>query len=153
MKKITFLLLAMAMMLVYSCANGVKSDNVLLEENLADSAENWTIKDTVSRKFDFVYEDLKMPMKIKWVTAMDPAGCLRISTISLVKTQKESAFHFDDIQVSQLPCAMSAEGTSVETALLFGSFWAKIDGKEYSYDGCILNITGDGKYINMTKTP
>lgn len=154
MKKIFLISGTICLLLSYGCANTVKSKKLLLEQNLAENVNGWQIQDTIVKQFDFVYQELKMPMKITWVTAKDPSGCLRVATMRLEKVQKKNAFEFEDIQISQLPCAVksdSNDSAQFETVVIFGKFRTFVGDKEYNYDNSILNISGSGELTNMTR--
>lgn len=151
MKKITLFFAAICLL---ACTSSKKSKRVLLEEDFISDNTGWIIQDTLTEEFAFTYQELKMPLKVTWVTAKDEAGCLRVAKLKLEKTQKKNPFDFEDIQTSKMACAMKSDSqdtTRFETVLVFGKFHTFVGDKEYNYDNSLMNIKGNGEITNMTR--
>lgn len=131
-----------------SCIKNSPS-KILFEKNFSKDHPDWTISgDTIVKQFDLPLQESKVPLKIFWLAAKDPAGCLQVSYARLERVHVDSDLEADDLKAEPGICGTdfeSADSTRYNQLLFMGTFTkTKALGKNVK-QGNFLIITGNGK--------
>ncbi|GEM_PF-2553522 len=132
-----------------ACTNSTNS-KIFFEKDFARGHADWKVAgDTITEQFDLKLPDSKEPIKLFYLVAKDPGGCMRISYARLERANLDSKMTADSVRAQGVPCGMdweSADSTRYEQMVLTGSF-SKFSGiRKNVKQGSFLILKGNGTF-------
>lgn len=134
--------------IVASCSKNSNS-KVLFEKDFSTGHADWTVSgDTIVKQFELQFRDSKEPLKVYWLNAKDPSGCLEVSYARIERIHTDSNFNADNIKAEPGMCGTdweSSDPTRYNQMIFTGTLKKSDMVKKNVKMGHFLTIKGNGK--------